>query len=550
MSPRFSGFMTHIILVVGLIAVGCAPADMSDTGGPVAAGGAKAAGGRVIPGQGGGLALSGEGGGSGGQVGAGAMRVGAGGAANSPDAGAMYLSTDARAGMTAPPHVFDEVSKPAPGRVHPVVFLEVGKGIPPSTGAKVPGKLKIVEDHDGKFDWKDLAALTAKTKTVDVRIAIGRHGNASDWYSVKKSYNIELQDDKGMDLSMPLVGLPSGSDWVLYACYNDKTCLRNVISYDLGRQMGHWAPRTRFVEVVLDGKYIGLYTVVERIRRDKDRVNIPKLSDDPAAPDLSGGYIWKVDSPVDAPADKHEWQTAGGGLWWAYQYPKWDQITEPQRKALQSGVAEFEAAIKSPLFADPKTGYASAIDVRSFVDYLMIHELSYNVDGIWRSSYFHKQSRANGNKVFAGPLWDFDLAYGNATFRDAEKPDKGWQHVDYPKYLATVDPADLRKYRFIFDVFAKLFNDPEFQRQFRCRWKEMRANGLDLTKLNTRIDDWVKENAPAVARDRAVWPVDGKMLFGATKFQTYAEDINYIKGFIAKRVAWMDSKLPADGCTL
>jgi hypothetical protein len=121
--------------------------------------------------------------------------------------------------------------------------------------------------------------------------------------------------------------------------------------------------------------------------------------------------------------------------------------------------------------------------------------------------------------------------------------------MDYPKYLVTVDPPDLRKYRFIFDLFAKLFADPEFQRQLRCRWKELRAGPLDLARLNARIDGWVQENAPAVTRDRDRWQVAGKDLFGnTTVFQTYAEDIRYFKDFITRRLRWMDERLTPGDC--
>jgi hypothetical protein len=107
----------------------------------------------------------------------------------------------------------------------------------------------------------------------------------------------------------------------------------------------------------------------------------------------------------------------------------------------------------------------------------------------------------------------------------------------------------LRKYRFIFDVFAKLFAEPAFQRQFRCRWKELRARYLESSRLNARIDDWIKENTAAATRDRERWQVAGKKLFGNTRiFQTWAEDTGCFKDFITRRSRWMDAKLPPEGC--
>lgn len=128
-------------------------------------------------------------------------------------------------------------------------------------------------------------------------------GRASLRYP-KRSFTVKLIDDEGEDRAASLEGMPKDEDWILYAPYPDKTLMRDVLAYEMSRTMGHWAPRTQFVEVfVTDGKqrlhgtdYVGVYVLEERIKRHPQRVNIQKLRPwDATEPAISGGYILKKD---------------------------------------------------------------------------------------------------------------------------------------------------------------------------------------------------------------------------------------------------------------
>ena len=90
--------------------------------------------------------------------------------------------------------------------------------------------------------------------------------------------------------------MPIENDWILYAPYSDKALMRNFLTFDLGRKMGHYSPRTVYCELVINGDYKGIYILMEKIKRDNDRVDIAKLdSDDLAGDSLTGGYIIKID---------------------------------------------------------------------------------------------------------------------------------------------------------------------------------------------------------------------------------------------------------------
>lgn len=172
----------------------------------------------------------------------------------------------------------------------PIIIIDThGQSI--NRDADIVATMKVVDNKDGRNSISDARF------TYNGSIHIEYHGQSSffnDW--PKKSYNIELTDDLQNNIDASLLGLPAGNDWVLYGPYNDKSLIRNALSYALGRRFGSYAPRTAFCEVLINDDYAGLYILVEKIRRDKSRVDISKLDEtDIQGDDLTGGYIVKID---------------------------------------------------------------------------------------------------------------------------------------------------------------------------------------------------------------------------------------------------------------
>ena len=140
--------------------------------------------------------------------------------------------------------------------------------------------------------------VTARMTTDDYTGCIGMklRGNSSLSFNQKK-YTIELRDSTGKQIEAPLLGMPSHSDWVLLAPYNDVSAVRDPLAFQLWRDMGHWAPRTRMVELSLNGEYRGIYILCEAIKRGKDRVDIAKLKKgDVSGRDVTGGYLLRIDT--------------------------------------------------------------------------------------------------------------------------------------------------------------------------------------------------------------------------------------------------------------
>ncbi|MDB6033857.1 MAG: hypothetical protein JWM16_4195, partial [Verrucomicrobiales bacterium] len=213
---------------------------------------------------------------------------------------------------------------------------------------------------------------------------VKRRGRSSLEYP-KNSFTFHTVDLHGDDLKVPILGMPKESAWILYAPYPDKTLMRDVLAYELSTKMGHYAPRTRFVELFVSRpgakisrrSYAGVYVFEEKIKRDKNRVNIAKLTPDQnKEPEITGGYIFKKDH-----SDKGDpgFRTDRGSYFY-YDTPKPEEITRQQKAYLVNYLDKLEGALYGPKFRDPVQGYAAYLDVNSMIDHHWIVEFSKNVD--------------------------------------------------------------------------------------------------------------------------------------------------------------------------
>ena len=326
-----------------------------------------------------------------------------------------------------------------------------------------------------------------KTKGYDGPIGIKLRGNSSLSFNQKK-YTIETRDDNGNELDVSLLGMPAHHDWVLLAPYNDISMMRDPLAFQLWRDMGHWGPRTVFCEVTVDGAYRGIYILSEAIKRGKDRVNISKLKkSDTSGRELTGGYLLRIDTfNEDDATFTSKVPGIGEGnmsseVIWSCIYPKKKNLQPEQMTYIQSYVDTVEQVIQSDYFADPKKGYARYIDVPSFVDYFIHTELSLNADGYKRSAYFYKEKQnadGSGGKLVAGPVWDYNLAYGNCNFANADKLD-AWCFEG-----ASNNPTPA--------MWQRLLQDPQFRKAVKKRYQQLRKGVLSNKALNAYIDRQVK----------------------------------------------------------
>lgn len=364
------------------------------------------------------------------------------------------------------------------------------------------------------------------------KIAIEIRGSTSQQYP-KKSYAFETQTVLGANLNVPLMGLPAENDWVLNGPYPDKTLLRDAITFDLSRKMGHYASRFRFCELLINNEYKGVYILFERIKRDHERVNIAHLDlDDLAGDSLTGGYIFKVDKLTGEVGTT--WNSNfNNEVVFQFHDPEFDELQPAQISYLQNFVSDFENSIQS----DPEANYNNFIEPTSFYDFFILQELGRTVDG-YRSSAFMYKDKNSGDfngKIVAGPMWDFNLSYGNADYCDAQIT-TGWQYnFDEICNFSSAIPF----------WWERLLDSPSYRNGLKCRWNELRQGILHTDSLHHWIDSMAFMLNESRIRNFEQWPIIGVYVnWNGFVGNTYEEDLDFFKTYIAERAQWIDLNLP------
>lgn len=401
---------------------------------------------------------------------------------------------------------------------------------------KIDGTMGIIFNGDNQMNY-----LSDPFNEFYGQIAIEKRGSSSNMFPMK-SYGLETRGPDSVNYNVSLFDWPSDNDWILYAPYTDKALIRNVLTYDLGRQMGQYAPRTKLCEVILNGSYIGVYVLMERIKVNPGRVNIdPLLFTDTLDNHLTGGYIIKVDKT-----------TSGGVIAWTSPYtaqapstgPIYYQMHDPdiselhplQLNYIKTYVNNWETALKGVNFANPQIGFRAFSDELSFIDFFIINELSKNVDGYRISTFLHKKRVSEGGKIHAGPLWDFNLGWGNANYCQGGET-YGWE-INFNSVCqgngSWMNPFWLNR----------MLQDPIFANNLKCRWSDLRTSILSDETLTSYIDSLGSILAEPAERNYDRWPILGVYVWPNNFIgNTYQEELTYMKNWILARTAWMDANM-------
>jgi len=381
--------------------------------------------------------------------------------------------------------------------------------------------------------------LTDSYNNYDGQISIEIRGSSTQMFP-KKQYALETQDENGNNLNVSLLGLPPENDWILYGPYSDKSLIRNALTYEISRRIDRYASRSSFCELMINGDYRGIYVLMEKIKRDSNRVNIARLEPEHINGDeITGGYILKIDKLAGENIDgwyspylpyPDAWQR----IFYQYHYPKPDEITHEQEIYIQDFIGNFENIMASENYADPQTGYSNIIDMDSFVDFVIINEVTKNVDGYRLSSFMYKDRNSRGGQLFMGPVWDFNLAFGNADYYEGWSTE-GWQ-------FEFDQPDDFSQIPF---WWSHIYQDTTFINLLINRWQNLRIDILSETNLFSTIDSMTTYLSEAEKRNFNRWPVLGTYIWpNAFIGQTYDGEVQYLKDWIASRLKWMDKHLP------
>lgn len=417
----------------------------------------------------------------------------------------------------------------------PIVVIQTqGQEIPDEP--KIDADMGIIYNGVGQRNY-----LSDPWLGYNGRIGIELRGSTSQDLSDKKPYALETRDAEGEDLNVSLLGMPAESDWVLLAPYSDKSLMRDVLIYNLAARIMPWAPRTRFCELVLNGQYQGVYALMEKIKRDPNRVDIAKLDEDEnSGDDLTGGYILKIDkwtglnndgftsfyTPTTNPLAEIVFQ---------YDYPNPDDISPDQKEYIQQYIHSFEHLMASDTYADPVTGYPSVIDVSSFVDFFLINELARNVDGYRLSTFLYKDKDSNDPRLKMGPVWDFNIALGNADYCNG-----GWM----TGWAADFNEVCSGDYWLIPFWWERLRQDPAFLQQVRSRWQSLRVQTFSNAAIQGTVDSMAALLQESQSRNFQRWPILGTYIWPNNFIGfTYASEVTYLKNWLTNRLIWLDGAI-------
>jgi len=427
----------------------------------------------------------------------------------------------------------------------PLVVINT-KGNTIINASKIPATMKIIYNGVGQVNKPtDVGNIYSGDIGIEIRGA----------YSAtlpQRPYGIETRGLNGANLNVSLLGMPAENDWILLANYNDKTFMRNSLAYELSRKMGHYAPRTRMVEVIIENyykNYEGIYLLMEKIKQDKGRVNIAKLTNlDISGNDVSGGYIFKIDyfgqsnswqsnyRPIDHPEKTVNY---------VYEDPEPNDLAWQQKEYLKTAVNSFESVLYSSNFKDPEKGYPAWIDVNSFLDYFIINEVARNVDGFKKSVYFFKDKDSKGGKINAGPVWDFDWAWKNikdcSTFQATDGSGWSYRINDCPNIWPNSN-----------GWMVRLLQDENFANALNKRYFELRKSYLSSQYLNSYIDSVQNLVNEAQVRHYTKWPILSNSV-GAPEVDfrptTYAGEVTKFKNWIQTRLTWLDGNMLGQSVT-
>jgi subtilisin-like proprotein convertase family protein len=413
----------------------------------------------------------------------------------------------------------------------PILVINT-KGQPILNETKVQAEFGIIDNGSNKVN-----KLTDKWNAFKGYAGIESRGNSTQKHP-KLGYGLELRDSAAQNVKESLFGMAKSSDYVLVANYSDKSLIRNDLAYLLYRQMGNYAPRMANVSVVLNGQYLGIYNFGEKIKQGKSQVDISTLDpDDNAGDSLTGGYIiksdWEKGSNTEGWKSKYPAMRAEEVFSWQFHYPNQKKLTPAQKTYIQGFVDSLETACIQQN-TDPKSGYPHFIDVKSWIDDMLMIELGKNVDGYWRSAYYYKEKDSKGGKLHAGPIWDYDISFGNFEYDDGYYPG-AWHWEDYG---VSSDKTP--------QFWFQLALEPQFQNQMKCRWVELRKNVLSIPHIMSAIDSISGSLMGEQDLNFKLWPILGKEIWpNADPIEVdYAGEIRRLKEWFVMRIAWMDYFMP------
>jgi len=402
----------------------------------------------------------------------------------------------------------------------PVVIINTDGGVAIKDDPRVLASMKIIYRGPGERNYVT-DQDNPQYLNYDGRIDIEIRGSSSQ-VTPKKQYGFSTKmADNITNNNVSLLDMPEENDWIFNGMVFDPALIRDYLCYNLSRQIGEYASRTAYCELIINGEYKGLYLLQEKIKADDNRVDIVKIdANDNTMPKVSGGYITKADKTTGG--DPIAWTMLnpnGTTVDYIHELPKPEDVTAAQNIYIQSQFTDLVTVVASQN-ASFVNGYPSIIDIPSFIDHIIISELSSNADSYQYSTFFHKDR--NG-KLRAGPVWDNDLTFGNDLFF--------WGYDRSKSNVWQFSNGDNEGSRF----WKELYYDDRFKCYLSGKWNELTGSGqpLNPSVLEEYINQTVEYISEGVDRDNALWGNTGN----------HQQRIEAIKAWLGNRIPWMTANL-------
>jgi len=340
----------------------------------------------------------------------------------------------------------------------------------------------------------------------------------STWNLSKKPYKIKFQT-KQKFLGK---GYANAKKWTLLANAGDKSLMRNAVTSLMGDFLGMKNnPAHRFVDLTLNGTYMGNYQISDQVEVRPHRVNITEqdypLSD---GSDITGGYLLEVDGFQDGNC----FTTSTYQVPIRIHYPDEDEIASSQNAYIRSYMRNFETVLSGRDFADPEKGYRRWVDSTSLANWFVATEVSANIDGYY-STYFYKDRQ--DSLLYWGPLWDYDIAYNN----DSRIPNTDTR-------LMTDDGYGKTK-----EWLNRMWADPWFARLVNRRFHEAAEAGLE-DYMYRQIDSIALLLDASQQLNYQKWGIDKRMYHEIVLYSSYDQYISQLKAFIKTHIAYLQTVLP------
>lgn len=435
----------------------------------------------------------------------------------------------------------------------PIVFINVnGRMI--QREDRITARMKIIDNGEGQYNYGDTLAYPNQKVDYEGYVALKYRGNSSFNNSDKKPYSFRPLDkpleEGGEKQKVKIMGMGKDNDWALLAPFSDKSMIRDVLTFELGRPYFDFVPHAKFCEVVLDGTYYGVFIMSERVGKGKKRLNLNDPGEDDG--DLTGDYLVEIDRDDEPeyyqskyhPVDGNGNDITSNKITYQYSAPDYEDFAElppGTREALHKQIDDMEASFRTDYYTDPERGYRKYIDETSFIDYMLSTEFSFNIDGYRLSTNLYKYSETRAAREGLDPrwkmsLWDFNIAYGNANYSQGERTDL-WQY----DFNARNSDAQLVPF-----WWYKLTCDKSFINNVKLRWQQYRNGQYSDEAIEMKIDSLtnVITSGGALGRNQSAWNIIGRSVWPNYYVgQTYGDEIEYLKNWIRNRVIFMDKKL-------